>query len=76
MFVVPTGTNRAARRTAARNTAMPMMPMPSLPRSYMTSRNTAPVLASAASMTSVLAESYSAEEEHAPSPKGCGVRYC
>ena len=75
MFVVPTGTNRAARRTAARNTAMPM-PMPSPPRSSMTSRDAAPVLASAASMTSVLAESYSTEEEHAPSPKGCGVRYC
>ena len=42
----------------------------------MTSRDAAPVLASAASMTSVLTESYSAEEEHAlrvPSPKRCAT---
>ena len=42
----------------------------------MTSRDADPVLASVAFMTSVLTESFSAEEEHAPSPKGCGVRYC
>ena len=37
------------------------------------SRDAAPVLASAVSMTSVLTESHSAEEEHAPSPKGCSI---